>query len=183
MLGIVLFIAGFVGSWAQDSAAPWINLGEAQLGSTVSFSADAGKYRVVTSGPTRPKLEATVCAIELAGGRSERALGGSGGVNARDALGVARVLEFKATPGLTRVTCNDRYIKASTRGRFQVVAADGPVSKAILGAFILGGLSLAGGGLALFVLYRRNPDPPGAPGPAGGTRSTAGEPPPAPRRD
>jgi hypothetical protein len=74
-------------------------------------------------------------------------------------LGVARVIEFKATTGATRLTCNDRYIKASTRGRFQVVAADGPVSKAILGAFILGGLSLAGGALMLFLAYRRENQP------------------------
>lgn len=155
MLGVVLFIAGFVGNWAQDTAAPWINLGEAQLGSTIRFDAGARTYRVVTSGPTRPELEATVCTIEFANGRRERELGGSGGVNARDALGVARVLEFEAAPGATRLTCNDRYITASTRGRFQVVAADGPVSKAILGAFVLGGLSLAGGGLLLFLAYRR----------------------------
>jgi hypothetical protein len=159
MLGIVLFIAGFVGSWGQDSAAPWINLGEARIGSTLTFGAGAGKYRVVTSGPARPALESTVCAIELADGRSKRELGGSGGVNARNALGVARVLEFKTTPGPTRLTCNDRYIETSTYGRFQVVAADGPVSKAILGAFIIGGLSLAGGALMLFLIYRREHQP------------------------
>jgi len=159
MLGIVLFIAGFVGNWAQDSAAPWINLGEAQIGSTVSFDADARKYRVVTSGPTRPALEHTVCAIQFADGHSKRELGGSGAVNARDALGVARVIEFKATAGATRLTCNDRFIKTSTHGRFQVVAADGPVSKAILGAFVLGGLSLAGGALMLFLAYRREHRP------------------------
>ena len=84
---------------------------------------------------------------------------GSGGVNARDALGVARVLEFLTTPGPTGLTCNDRYIKTSTHGRFQVVAADGPVSKAILGAFTLGGLSLVGGGLMLFLIYRREHQP------------------------
>ena len=159
MLGLVLFIAGFVGNWAQDSAAPWINLGEAQIGSTVSFEADTRKYRVVTSGPTRPALEHTVCAIQFGDGRSKRELGGSGGVNARDALGVARVIEFEATPGSTRLRCNDRYIKTATRGRFQVVAADGPVSRAILGAFILGGLSLAGGALMLFLIYRREHQP------------------------
>jgi hypothetical protein len=154
MLGVVLFIAGFVGNWAQDSAAPFINLGEARLGSTIRFDADARTYRVITSGPTRPELAATVCTVE-ADGRSERILGGSGGVNPREVWGVSRVLEFEATAGATRLTCNDRFIRSSTRGRFQVVAADGPVSKAILGAFILGGLSLAGGGLLLFLAYRR----------------------------
>jgi hypothetical protein len=155
MLGVVLFIAGFVGNWAQDSAAPFVNLGEARLGSTIRFDADDRTYRVVTSGPTRPALEATVCTIEFADGRKERELGGSGGVNPRDVWGVSRVLEFEATSGATRLTCNDRYITSSTRGRFQVVAADGPISKAILGAFVLGGLSLAGGGLLLLLAYRR----------------------------
>jgi hypothetical protein len=154
-LGIVLFIVGFVGNWAQDSAAPFINLGEAPIGSTVTFDADAREYRVVTSGPTRPRVEQTVCQIELANETTERKLGGSGGVNPRDAMGVGRVLEFDATPGTTRVTCNDRFVESSTHGRFQVVASDGLVSKAILGAFILGGVAFAGGALGLFLLYRR----------------------------
>jgi hypothetical protein len=95
-----------------------------------------------------------VCTIE-SDGRRRRELGGSGGVNPRDVWGVSRVLEFEATPGATRLTCNDRYITTSTRGRFQVVAADGPISKAILGAFVLGGLALAAGALLLFLAYRR----------------------------
>jgi hypothetical protein len=154
-LGVTLFIAGFAGSWAQDVAAPWINLGEAQMRSTVVFDAGDGEYRVVSSGPSRPELEQTACDIEFADGTTDRALGGSGGVNAAVRLGVSRVLEFDAKPGRTRLTCADRILRASTFGRFQVVAADGPVSKAIIAAFVLGGVSLLAGGLWLFLLYRR----------------------------
>lgn len=154
-LGIVLFVLGFVGNWAQDSAAPFVNLGEGPLGSTVTFDADAREYRVVTSGPLRPRVEQTVCEIELADETTQRKLGGSGGVNPRDAMGVARVLEFDARPGTTRVTCNDRFVESSTHGRFQVVASDGLVSKVILGAFLLGGAAFVAGALGLFLLYRR----------------------------
>jgi hypothetical protein len=155
MLGITLFIAGFVGSWVQDAAAPWINLGEAQMGSTVAFDAGGGKYRVITSGPTRPALAQTGCTIVSGAGSTAERLGGTGGVNPREALGVSRVLEFNAPTGQTRLSCADRIVRGATFGRFQVVAADGPVTKAILAAFVLGGLSLAGGGLWLVLIYRR----------------------------
>jgi hypothetical protein len=155
VLGVTLFIAGFVGNWLQDAAAPWINLGEARMGSTVTFTADRGKYRVITSGPTRPKIEQVGCTIVPATGSSRRALGGTGGVNQRDALGVSRVLEFRTPPGETRLTCSDRILTASTHGRFQVVAADGLVSRAVLAAFVLGGLSLLAGVAWLALLYRR----------------------------
>ncbi len=154
-LGVVLFIFGFVGQWVQDATAPWINAGEARMGSTISFDADGGKYRVISSGATRPALEQTGCTIDPDDGPSKRELGGGGGVNAREALGVSRVLEFKTPAGRTHLTCADRIIRSATRGRFQVVAADGLVSKFILAAFVLGGLSLAAGTLWLVLLYSR----------------------------
>jgi hypothetical protein len=122
------------------------------MGSTLSFDADGGKYRVITSGATRPSLDHTGCTI-VSGGTSRRALGGSGGVNPNDRLGVSRVLEFKSESGSTQVTCGDRYLRTSTRGRFQVVAADGFVSKAVIAAFVLAGLSLLSG-VALLLLRR-----------------------------
>jgi hypothetical protein len=161
MLGVTLFIAGLVGSWAQDVAAPWINLGEAQMGSTISFDAHAGKYRVISSGATRPALAQTGCTIELPDGTAKRALGGSGGVNARETLGVSRVLQFRARSGATRLTCADRILSDATHGRFQVVAADGPVSKAIIAAFVLGAVSILAGGLWLVLLFRRPEGPAG----------------------
>lgn len=154
-LGVTLLVVGFVGTWAQDAAAPWINLGEARMTEPVTFTADRGTYRVVTSGPSRPRLTRTACTITRADGKTKRALGGTGGVNAHDGLGVSRVLEFTTAPGATRVVCEDRYVAASRFGRYQVVSADGPVSKAILAAFVLGGLSLAGGVLWLVILFRR----------------------------
>lgn len=156
MLGVTLFIAGFVGDWLQDAAAPWVNQGEADMGSTVTFDAGGGKYRVVTSGPTRPALAQVGCTVVSSAGASKRALGGSGGVNQRETFGVSRVLEFETAPGETRLTCADRILRGATQGRFQVVAADGLVSKAILAAFVLGGLSLLVGALWLWRLYRRD---------------------------
>ena len=155
MLGVTLFIAGFVGNWAQDAAAPWINLGEAKTRGTVAFESDGGRYRVLTSGPARPGIASIGCSIAAADGTSRRELGGGGGVNAAERFGVTRVLEFKVPAGPTQVVCEDRRSESNTFGRFQVVAADGIVSKAILAAFALGGLLLVAGGLWLLLQFRR----------------------------
>jgi hypothetical protein len=144
MAGIVLLLAGLAASWAQDVAAPWINAGEAQLGSTLTFTSGGGDYRVITSGPTRPALESTACTVVTSHERELRVLGGQD-VNPNQRLGVSRVLGFEAPAGTTRLTCADRFLRASRHGRFQVVSADGPVSIAVVIAFILGGLLLVAG--------------------------------------
>ncbi len=149
-LGVTLFLFALAANWAQDVAAPWINAGEAQMGSTLTFDADGGEYRVVTSGPSRPRYDATGCTIVAPGGASRRVLGGEGSVNPNDRFGVSRVLEFDTQSGRTQVTCADRYLRQSTRGRFQIVAADGFVSKAVLVGFILAGISLLIGVLLLW---------------------------------
>ena len=153
-LGVTLFIAALAASWVQDVAAPWINLGEAPMASPIGFTAHAGKYRVVSSGPTRPSIAQTGCTIALADGSTRRALGGSGGVNAHERLGVSRVLEFRAKPGTTRLTCADRIVRGATHGRYQVVAADGPVSKGIIAGFVLAVVSLLAGAVWFVVLAR-----------------------------
>lgn len=139
MLGIVLLLGGLAASWAQDVAAPWINEGEARMGSTVRFASDGGEYRVVSSGATRPAIAATGCTVFTSRERELRVLGGKD-VNESERLGVSRVLGFEAPAGTTRVTCADRMSRYSTLGRFQVVAADGPVSVAVLVMFGLGTL-------------------------------------------
>ncbi|HEX6389800.1 MAG TPA: hypothetical protein VFZ89_10140, partial [Solirubrobacteraceae bacterium] len=154
-LGVTFFLTGLAASWTQDVAAPWINGGEAKMGATIAFNSDGGRYRVVTSGPSRPDYDRTGCTLVDAGGRSRRLLGGTG-ANPNDRLGVSRVLEFTAARGEARLTCADRYLPRSTFGRFQVVPADGIVSKAIIAAFVLGGLSLLGGAVLLFLAYRRD---------------------------
>ena len=58
-LAVTLFIFGFALRWGQDAVAPYVNLGEADMAGTVVFEADAGTYRVVTSGPNRPALHTT----------------------------------------------------------------------------------------------------------------------------
>ena len=154
MFGVVLLLGGLAASWAQDVAAPWINEGEAQMGSMLTFTSEGGDYRVLTSGPARPAIEATGCTIVTATERKLRVLGGKD-VNPKDHLGVSRVLGFEAPAGRTSVTCSDRVVRASTHGRFQVVSADGPVSIAILAAYGLGVLLLVVGGLLLVRAYRR----------------------------
>jgi hypothetical protein len=149
MLGVVLLLAGLAASWAQDVAAPWINEGEAQMGSTVRFASEGGDYRVITSGPTRPAIGATACTIVTSRERELRVLGGKD-VNENQRLGVSRVLGFEVPSGRTSVTCANRSSKSSTLGRFQVVSADGPTSVAVLVAFVLGTL-LVVGALALLV--------------------------------
>ena len=144
MLGIVLLLLGLALTWGQDVAAPWVNQGEAQMGSTVSFTAGGGDYRVVTSGASRPSIDQTGCTIVTSRERKLRVLGGKD-VNASERLGVSRVLGFEAPLGRTRVTCANRFSGSSTLGRFQVVSADGPVSVAVIGAFVLGALLVVAG--------------------------------------
>lgn len=162
-LGITLFLAALAFSWLEDVLTPWVNLGEAQMGSAVAFNTGSGRYRVVISGPARPALERVACDITFADESTKRALGGTGGVNPKEHFGVSRALEFRAKPGTTRMTCANRIVRGATLGRYQVVAADGPVSKAILAAFVFGTLSVLAGGLWLLHLFRRREDPPVGP--------------------
>jgi hypothetical protein len=153
LLGIVLLLAGLAASWAQDVAAPWINAGEAQMGSAVTFRSDGGRYRVISSGPARPGLEQTKCTLDPEDGGPFDVLGGVD-VNAIDHFGVSRVLGFEAPAGDVELTCRDRFVAASTHGRFQVVAADGPVSIAVYGLYGAGVLLLLIGGLRLWLAFR-----------------------------
>lgn len=157
-LGITLLLASFAARWAQDASAPWLNLGEARMRGVVRFDADAGRYRVITSGSTRPRLNRTGCDVALADGTRIRRLGGEGTVDARQALGVSRVIEFDAPSGPTSVVCGDRISRRSTLGRFQVVAADGPLSKAILAGLVVGLASALAGGLLLWRSRGRSDD-------------------------
>lgn len=155
MLGIVLLLAGLALSWAQDVAAPWVNAGEAQMNSELTFESAGGDYRVITSGPTRPSIEQTACTVTTSNEQELRVLGGKD-VNPVSRLGVSRVLGFEAPAGRTRIECADRTIRASTRGRYQVVSADGPLSIAVLAAFGAGGALLLLGALLLILSYRRD---------------------------
>lgn len=157
-LGVTLFLAALVGQYAQDAAAPWWNLGEARMRSAMSFDSGGGRYRVITSGASRPALERVGCTIRTSDGESQRRLGGSGAVNPREALGVSRVLEFRAPEGRTTMVCADRISRTSTYGRYQVVAADSPLSLAISAAFVLGIGSVLLGGLLLWRAHRRSAD-------------------------
>lgn len=155
MLGVVTLLLGLALSWGQDVVAPWVNQGEADTGSDVSFDSDGGRYRVVSSGPARPGYDAIVCEVADADGGSRRILGGKD-ANANDRLGVSRVLEFTAPAGRTTVTCSNRFNPSNVHGRFQVVDANGPMSIAVWASFGLGTLLLVGGGLGLLVALRRS---------------------------
>lgn len=144
LLGIVLLVAGIGLRWAQDVAAPYVNVGEADLARTVTFEAEAGTYRVVTSGPSRPAIHTTVCEIRRSDGQTSRFTGADGIDGGHERLSVTRVGRFETVAGTTEVTCGrlapDR---GDGLGRFQVVAADGPVSLAVTALFVAGGASLA----------------------------------------
>jgi hypothetical protein len=154
MLGIVSLLLGLALSWAQDVAAPWINEGEAATGGTVSFDSDGGRYRVVSSGPTRPAYTSIGCDVVDSSGDSQRVLGGED-ANAKDRLGVSRVLEFTLDAGPATVRCADRYLPDSTHGRFQVVDANGPVSIAVWCLLGFGVALLVCGGVGLLLALRR----------------------------
>ena len=68
LLGFAIVLAGLAASWAQDVVAPWVNEAEAQMGSRVTLTSDGGKYRVITSGPSRPAIEQTGCTIRTSRG-------------------------------------------------------------------------------------------------------------------
>lgn len=154
LLGIVLLIVGFGLRWAQDVAAPYVNVGEADLARTVTFEAEASTYRVVTSGPSRPAIHTTVCEIRRPDGQTTRFTGADGIDGGHERLTVTRVGRFEAVAGTTEVTCG-RFApdRGDGLGRFQVVAADGPVSLAVTALFAAGGAGLAvaiGWGLLAF---------------------------------
>ncbi|MGV3758323.1 MAG: hypothetical protein ACO1PW_02115 [Actinomycetota bacterium] len=142
LLGVVLIVLGLVVRWAQDVAAPYVNLGEADMAEVVTFESTGGTYRVVSSGPSRPVIHQTVCEIETADGRRERDVGHDGMEGGQDRFGVTRVLAFDAVKGTTSVRCGrQRPDGGAGLGRFQVVDAGGPVS--------IAGWGLLGGGLGL----------------------------------
>lgn len=144
LLGFVLLVVGLGLRWAQDVAAPYLNVGEADLASPITFDAGGGTYRVVTSGPNRPFIHATVCEARLADGDTVRFRGTEGVDGGQERFGVTRVGQFDAVAGPTEVSCG-RFApdRGEGLGRFQVVPADGPVSLAVTALVVVGVASLA----------------------------------------
>ena len=70
-LGIVVFLAALSASWAQDAIAPWVNVGEAETGSPITFHAAETTYRVLASGPNHPEVGRIGCDITLADGTTQ----------------------------------------------------------------------------------------------------------------
>lgn len=154
LLGVVLLVAGLGLSWAQDVAAPWINVAEAQMGTPLGFSGDGGRYRVITSGPLRPALESTSCRVEPEDARAFTVLGGED-VNAATHFGVTRALSFAVGRGDVRLTCGDRRLPSSRSGRYQVVAADGPANRVIEVLLVLAVALVVVGAVRLLLALRR----------------------------
>jgi hypothetical protein len=163
-LGIVVFLAALSASWAQDAIAPWVNVGEAETGSPITFHAAETTYRVLASGPNHPEVGRIGCDITLADGTTQRILGGEGSVTPHDRLAVSRVLEFEAPAGApTTVRCEDRVSPRSTAGRFQVVDTSGPMSSVALAGGLLGtALVLVGIGCLTLAARRASTDGPPA---------------------
>lgn len=125
MLVVVVFLFFLFAWWLQDVAAPYLNEGEADITQTVTFDAEGGSYRVITSGPTRPAAINTACLVTGSDGNEQRILAGDGSVTPQDRFGVSRVIEFEVPAGPTSVTCFDLKIETADGGRFQVVEAGG----------------------------------------------------------
>ena len=143
-LGITLFLFGFALRWGQDAVAPYVNLGEADMAGTVVFEAEAATYRVVSSGPARPALHTTVCEARGVDGFEHRERGADGVDGGHERFGVTRVTKFVLPAGRAEIQCGYRSPdRGEGLGRFQVVAADGPTSIAVIGLLIGGGASLA----------------------------------------
>lgn len=155
-LAVTLFIFGFALRWGQDAVAPYVNLGEADMAGTVVFEADAATYRVVTSGPNRPALHTTVCEARGVDGYQHRERGEDGVDGGHERFGVTRVTKFVLPAGRAEIQCGYRDPgRGSGLGRFQVVAADGPTSYAVIGLLVGGGTSLAIGLGWFFLRFRR----------------------------
>lgn len=142
-LGVVLFLLSIAGWWAQDVLGTLANEGEADIGETVTFASDGGRYRLVSSGPLRPDVGATYCDLTYADGSTRREVGGQGLQAAR--LGVDRLLSFEPPAGETSVRCTSRGSDVTGNGRFQVLDDDGPVRWALIGTIVLALASLAVG--------------------------------------
>lgn len=125
MLVIVIGLFFIVAWWLQDVAAPFVNEGEADMTQTVTFEAEAGTYRVITSGPARPTAINTACTVSVADDGEETILAGDGSITPQERFGVSRVLEFDADAGPMSVTCFDTKMPTADGGRFQIVKAGG----------------------------------------------------------
>ena len=134
--GILLFVLACFGNWAQDALAPYVNQGEAAMPGPITFQAEDAKYRVVTSGPFRPAINRTGCTITRADGEVMTESGMEGIDGGTDRFGVTRVFEFDAVAGPTEIRCGNDYGASAPGGRFQIVAARGPVTYAIWTAFL-----------------------------------------------
>ena len=155
-LGITLFLFGFGLRWAQDVVAPYVNLGEAEMAGTVVFEAEATTYRVVSSGPNRPAIHTTVCEARGVDGYQHRERGADGVDGGQERFGVTRVTKFEVPAGRTEIQCGYREVsRGGGLGRFQVVAANGPTSYAVIGLLVGGSISLAVGLGWYFYRFRR----------------------------
>lgn len=131
LLGVVLLLLGGGIRWAQDVAAPWVNLGEADLPGPIEFEAEDATYRIITSGPTRPSIDQTTCTITKADGSEVRERATEGADGGQERFGVTRVMEFDAVAGPTSVTCSYSFSSTGAgSGRMQIVRADGPITLA-----------------------------------------------------
>lgn len=170
-VGVLLFLVSVGGWWAQDAIGTVLNEGEADVGESITFTSDGGSYRLLSSGPLRPLPGSTYCDLTYADESTRREVGGQGLQTSR--LGVDRLLTFEPPPGRTQVRCTDRGSATTGNGRFQVLEADGVLSKALIGAIVAALASLAVGIAVVVRSFRRGSGPassiPGISGAAGWT--------------
>ena len=142
MMTILIGLFYIFAWWLQDVVAPFINEGEADISQTVTFEAEGGTYRVVTSGPSRPEAQRMECAVVRADGSTETVRAGDGSITPHDRFGVSRVLQFDVPAGQTSVTCNDEFSPRSAGGRFQIVESGGIKQIGLIAGGLIGVLAV-----------------------------------------
>ena len=155
MLVIVIGLFFIFAWWLQDVVAPFVNEGEADTTQTVTFEADAGTYRVITSGPARPAAINTACTVTGADGSEQTIFAGDGSITPQERFGVSRVLEFDVKAGRTSVTCFDEKLPTASGGRFQIVESGGIKQIGLIAGALIAVLALVS--LVTTVLKRLRP--------------------------
>jgi hypothetical protein len=154
LLAVLLGVAALALWILPDVRATSSNLGEAPMGTTVTFESEGGTYRVLSSGSGRPAPDATSCDVIFADGSVGQQVGGGGSLPFPYVPD--RIVAFEAPEGPTQVRCGEvgRFDEEAGAGTFHIVEGTGPVSIFVVILGVAAGVALVAG-IALMVERRR----------------------------